>query len=381
MNFNTRILPAVVFTVATCMMYTGCGQTDGYTVSGIKNTYNFVYFGNFGSSTINSYYVKPDGTTTLVANMISTGAGTSSVNDLAASPDGKFVYASNKSTNNVSWYSVDPLTSPTEGTLAFSSSVAALGNGTSALKVHPNGTLCFIANSTSVTNNIGVCAIDAVGAMTVRNDLFFTARTNPTNLIFSPDGRFLYVVNRGTADVSSFSVNSTTGALTAVILSTPTGTNPEDLVISPNGRFLYTLSTGSNSIYMHSVTGGTLTALTIPTIATGVNPKKIVISPNGKYIFVTNNGDNTISAYSANVTTGVLTPVIGSPFAGPTGAGVYAAAVLQNNKHLIITGDSNAKGYVYNIDDATGAIAVIGLDFALGANPRAIVTVPLSAVE
>ncbi len=382
MNFKLKFYLALFFVAGISTTYTGCGQAGGYAISGITNTYNFVYFGNAGSSTINSYYVKPDGTTTLVANTISTGAGTSSVNDLAASPNGKFLYASNKSTNNVSWYSVDPLTLPTEGALTFTSSVPALGNGTSALKVHPNGTLCYIANSTSVSNNIGVCTIDAVGVMTVRNDLFFTARTNPTNLVFSPNGQFLFVVNRGTADVSTFSVNSATGTLTTINLSTPTGSNPEDLVVHPIQRYLYTLSTGSNSIYMHSVsTGGTLTALATPTIATGVNPKKIVISPNGKYVFVTNNGDNSISAYSVNSTTGILTAVIGSPFAGPTGAGVYAAAVLTDNKYLIVTGDSNAKGYVYSINDATGAVSLIGADFDLGANPRAVVVLPLSVTE
>ncbi len=382
MASKIKFLFVLAVVVAASGFYSGCGQADGYANSGTKNTYNFVYFGNAGSSTINSYYVKPDGMTKLVANMISTGSGTSSVNDLVASPNGKFLYASNKSTNNISWYSVDPLSLPTEGTLAFSSSVAAQGNGTSATKIHPNGTLCYIVNSTTVSNNISVCAIDAAGAMTVRNDLFFTARTNPTNLIFSPNGQFLFVVNRGTNDVSTFSVNSATGTLTTISLSTPTGTNPEDLVVHPIQRFLYTLSSGSNSIFMHSVSvGGALTALATPTIATGINPKKIVISPNGKFVFVTNNGDNSISAYSVNSTTGVLTAVLGSPFAGPTGAGVYAAAVLTDNRHLIVTGDSNAKGYVYSINDATGAVSLIGADFNLGANPRAVVVLPLSVTE
>lgn len=381
MGSNFKFLFGLVVTLTACVVFTACGQADGYANSGTKNTYNFVYFGNAGSSTINSYYVKPDGTTSLVANMISTGVGTSSVNDLVGSPNGKYLYASNKSTNNISWYAVDSLSLPTAGAIAFSSSVAALGNGTSATKIHPNGTLCYIANSTAVSNNISVCSIDATGVMTVRNDLFFTARTNPTNLVFSPDGRFLFVVNRGTGDVSSFSVNSATGTLTTINLSTPTGSNPEDLVMHPNGRFLYTLSTGSNLIYMHSAAGGTLTPLTTPTIATGVNPKKIAISPNGKYVFVTNNGDNTISTYVVNSTTGLLTPVVGSPFAGPTAAGVYALTVLQNNIHLIVTGDSSAKGYVYSIDDGSGAIALQGAEFSLGANPRAIVTVPLTAIE
>src|SRR3990167_2277220 len=103
MIFHMLVLLFCVVSVS--VFNVGCGKSDGHANSGTLNSYNFVYFGNLGSSTINSYFLKSDGSVTSVTNTISTGAGTSNISSLIGSPDGKFLYATNKSSNNISWRS------------------------------------------------------------------------------------------------------------------------------------------------------------------------------------------------------------------------------------------------------------------------------------
>ena len=58
------------------------------------------------------------------------------------------------------------------------------------------------------------------------------------------------------------------------------------------------------------------------------------------------------------------------------------SAVAPVGKFLIVSGDTSAKGYIYQIDDATGTISQIGNEITLGgSNPRTIEIIPLSAVE
>lgn len=382
MDFKNHIsVAAFLFSsLVIGLSISGCGKKDGYANSGSLNTYNFIYVGNFGSSTLNSFYIDKQGVVTIAANSITTGAGTSSVNDLQVSPDGKHLYSANKSTNNVSSYSISPLAETNSGQLTYLD-VAAAGSGSSAVKFHPNGKFAYITNSSALTNNISFYTVDQTSGALTLSLTSYTARTNPTNLVFSPSGSHLFVINRGTSDISSYSVSSSSGALNTIALSTVTGSNPEDLAIHPNGSYLYTLCVGSNRIYMHKNTGGTVSALTPAFINTGNGPKKLVISPNGKYVYVSNNTDNTISVYSIDSSTGLLTQIAGSPFAAVSGAGVYALSVTPESRFLIASGDSNGNGYIYQIDDTTGAISQIGSALTLGANPRSIEIVPLSVIE
>jgi 6-phosphogluconolactonase (cycloisomerase 2 family) len=55
--------------------------------------------------------------------------------------------------------------------------------------------------------------------------------------------------------------------------------------------------------------------------------------------------------------------------------------VTPESTLLIVSGDSNGNGYIYQINDATGNLAQVGSALTLGANPRSIKIVPLTVVE
>jgi 6-phosphogluconolactonase (cycloisomerase 2 family) len=86
--------------------------------------------------------------------------------------------------------------------------------------------------------------------------------------------------------------------------------------VDHSGKFLYVADQQSNQVSGYSISSstGTLTALSTPTISTGVNPVWLAIHPGGLNLYVANNGAASISAYTINATSGVL-GVVGSPFA------------------------------------------------------------------
>jgi 6-phosphogluconolactonase len=83
--------------------------------------------------------------------------------------------------------------------------------------------------------------------------------------VATPDGRFVYTSNAGTATISGFSINAN-GSL-APLPGTVQGSNPSgatniDVTISSDGKFLYTLNAGNGTIGIFAIhKDGTLTNL------------------------------------------------------------------------------------------------------------------------
>jgi len=85
--------------------------------------------------------------------------------------------------------------------------------------------------------------------------------------------------------------------------------------VDHSGKFLYVADQQSNQVSGFSISSSTgiLTALSTPSISTGVSPVWLAIHPGGQFLYVANNGAASISAYTINTTSGVL-GVVGSSF-------------------------------------------------------------------
>ena len=71
----------------------------------------------------------------------------------------------------------------------------------------------------------------------------FNAGLIPVQLVVDPTGRFVYVANEESQDITGFSVDAATGALTELPGSGyAIGTSPQAIAIDPTGRFLYVSS-------------------------------------------------------------------------------------------------------------------------------------------
>ena len=131
-----------------------------------------------------------------------------------------------------------------------------------------------------------------------------------------------YAANQGSNDVSAYTINPTTGALTAITGSPfVAGTTPLSMAGDPTAKFAYVANyfngAGGNSVSAYAInpTTGALTAVTGSPFAAGTNPRSVTVDPTGRFAYAANQNSNNVSAYTINGTTGALTPITGSPFA------------------------------------------------------------------
>jgi 6-phosphogluconolactonase len=75
------------------------------------------------------------------------------------------------------------------------------------------------------------------------------------------------VVNFNSNDVSMYTIDATTGALTS-IGTIGTEQSPTSIAIHPSGKFAYVTNSNSNSVSMYSIDGATGTLTLIGTIGT-----------------------------------------------------------------------------------------------------------------
>jgi 6-phosphogluconolactonase len=96
----------------------------------------------------------------------------------------------------------------------------------------------------------------------------------------------------------------------------------------------------------------------------------IAPAPPPEFLYVTNYASNNLSAFSIDTATGVLTPVVGSPFTAGTGPN---AAAVASGKFLYVGNSTSNNVSGYTIDQSSGALtSVPGSPFAAGTGPQAI---------
>ena len=257
----------------------------------------------------------------------------------------------------------------TQSSGALSNNGNSIGTGSvpSAMVLSPAADALFVANSGS--NSISSYTINSGGSLTAAGTTTPTGKT-PTGLAIDPGGKFLFAANQTSSDISVFSISGT--ALTQVPgspfttipagYSYPNGTLPAAVAVSRTGKFLYVANQLANFVSVFSVnsTSGALTALGVPFYNVGIAPSGVAVTPNGGFLYVANAGanSNNISAFAicdAVVTScsnpnnpdGTLTPVAGSPF--PAGLGPVAIAFDPgfNFAYVVDRGSNQISQYVY----------------------------------
>jgi len=182
---------------------------------------------------------------------------------LAFSPNGKFLAVTERATNNIDVFAVEP-----DGTLSAIVVNPSAGPGAFSVVFAPNGAALVSetgaagAHNGSAISSYAVLANGTVAAISTSVPTLGAA--NCWN-VTTPDGRFVYVSNAGTGNISGFSI-SNSGALTP-IGGTVLGTNPSgatnlDIAISSDGKFLYTLNSGIGTIGIFAIRNdGTLVSV------------------------------------------------------------------------------------------------------------------------
>jgi 6-phosphogluconolactonase (cycloisomerase 2 family) len=352
----------------------------------------FAYVTNGGSNDVFIYAVDP--TTGALTQSSRAYAGTQPF-ELLLHRTGKFAYVANTGSANISGYLVDAKTgelSQLAGSPFVTSGVpgdtTSYNGGRAPMLLHPNGKLLFVRSTTAKT--ISVFTIDPTsGGLTAAQGSPHTTGDGAVTQALDATGRFLFVANHGSApgpgSISVFAVNTDTGAMTEVagspfaLAGGPAWVSPD-----PSGNFLY--AAGSNSvIYSMKVDPdtGVLTPLSSgATVLTGDTPIVTLAVPGlaqpGAATFRSKfayvpNADNTISGYAIDPTSGALTPAPNSPFPSK-GTGLSAVAVAAGGKFAYSTNTGSNNVTLYDVDPTTGAFTPQSSFGLSGSNPTLILT-------
>jgi 6-phosphogluconolactonase len=304
-----------------------------------------------------------------------------------SSSSGNYVYVANQTAGTVSGFAVG-----TNSLTAISGSPFNLGFAPIAMVVNPADSILFVSGTSGVSGFLNTYAIGSAGVLSLLKT--YSLGTVVENSIdVSPDGNWLVGLEAngtttGVATVDSFSIATSTGALTGstgtgyqfpsgttitartvkfapsseqlvfVALGTAGdlvfsfsdgtwGTTVETLAtgsstaadnwlaVSPNGSYLYAArSSGTaGSLAAYAISGGVVTPLSgTPTIAAGDQPYSVVVNTAGTDVYVANQQDNTISGYSVG-SGGTLSALSGSPFSN--GSAPTALAVDSTGSYLL----------------------------------------------
>ena len=143
-----------------------------------------------------------------------------------------------------------------------------------------------------------------------------TARgAGPRHFAFSPNGRFVYVINELNCTISVFSFDSSRGELEQVqnISTLPEGFSGEntaaEIQVHPSGRFVYGSNRGHDSIAVFAVdpNSGRLRGIGHqPTL--GKMPRHFALDPSGRYLLAANQGSDSVVVFRVDPETGLLRP-------------------------------------------------------------------------
>jgi 6-phosphogluconolactonase (cycloisomerase 2 family) len=199
---------------------------------------------------------------------------------------------------------------------------------------------------------------------------------------------FLFVTTAGNASISSFSINLSSGALTAVGSPVATGGTPTAVAITPDGGVAFVVDGSAGTVTGFTVNSdGTLKASS-SSVNTGANPTHIAIDSGGKFVFVANEGtfvdrtSGTISVFAINGTG--LTQVSGSPFpvaaANSTGNGLGPGGlvVTPDGKFLYVANRFDDTIYSFSIG-STGTLTLLNPGapgYSTGAAPVGLAITP-----
>ena len=253
----------------------------------------------------------------------------------------------------------------------------------------PPSTPHFAYVSNSDSNTITAYKMDSVsGALSAITGSPSGTVNAPLGLALSPNADLLAAGNLNGGGISVFHVNKTTGAITTVTGSpfpTPGGGFPLSSEFHPTGKFFYAgmqVSTTSN-VWAFSVEASTGVLTPVPGSPLTGQPSlggggvnSIALHPTGNFLYISG-AFLGITGYAVDPANGALTQLARSPFV-PAGAFLNSKIVVHPLGNFLFMADFDADGVrVFPIaaDGSVGA-EIAGSPFASGTGPRGITLDP-----
>jgi 6-phosphogluconolactonase len=190
-----------------------------------------------------------------------------------------------------------------------------------------------------------VTAINA-GSLKVINKQA-TGGADPCHLTLDPSGKFLITADYSSGSLSVFGVKADGGLGPRTQKVQHKGSGPDKerqegphahhVVFDPAGRYALAVDLGADSVFVYSFTAGQLKLVSTAKFKPGAGPRHIAFHPNGKTAYVANELDSTI--VSCSYADGKLTPGQVLKTAPSGGVRNYPAEVLVSGdgKHVYLS--------------------------------------------
>lgn len=185
-----------------------------------------------------------------------------------------------------------------------------------AHSIYPSADGRFAISCDLGSDKVLVHALD-IGKATLAPHSFAAVKpgAGPRHFAFHPNGRFGYACNELDLTVTGFAFDAAAGTLTEFqTLSTlpadvtdHAGLSTAEIVAHPNGKSLYVSNRGHHSIAMFSVDEptGKLTFLGTEPIR-GKTPRNFALDPTGKFLLAAGMDSNTVTVFAIDQATGRL---------------------------------------------------------------------------
>ena len=358
----------------------------------------FVYVSNAQDGNIDAYSMD---TSTGVLTAIGKAEAAKMVMPMAVSPNKKYLYAVARSQpHRVFTFAIDPATgaltqkasaplpdsmpyvstdhtgrylftasyggdkiavSPiSENGLVEAEAIQVIPTGRNAHSILPDRSNKFVYAATLGANQVLQFTFDSKTGKLTANDpaaISPEAGHGPRHMAFSPDNKYLYVLNELSGHVTQYAVDAGKGTLARVdsissvpaeaglawgapqapvgaVPATTASVTPKDdkpkvwaadIQITPNGKFLYSTERTTNKIALFTVAPGTGKLAYVTNVATEAQPRGIRIDPSGQYLVASGEKSDRVSVYKIDQSTGKL----GEPARYPVGNGANWVEIVD----------------------------------------------------
>jgi 6-phosphogluconolactonase (cycloisomerase 2 family) len=325
---------------------------------------------------------------------IITGAQTPQQQDftpagLAFLPSKNILYAINSFDDTISIFNV-----ASDGTLTLGSTPIAVGASPNAVVIDPSGKYLLVTNNFSSGGgynggDISVFSIDAsTGALSPVGSPV-PANTNPTNILFTHSGKFVYVSNPEIGMVTGFAfANGVLSLVPETPVSSGQGGGALGLAVDGSDQFLYVTNPSATNPPPNQSTIGNISGFNIdrtsgaltpilgsPFTSTvgGQGPTTITIDPTGRLVYAVTPGSSlSVWCFEITSTNGQLVAVTDSPFS--VAAGGLFALFDPSGRFFYIGSAIGIEAYTYN--PSTGALTPISCPSSTQCSPFSTLTAP-----
>jgi 6-phosphogluconolactonase len=246
-----------------------------------------------------------------------------------------------------------------ENGLVEAEAIQVIPTGRNAHSIMPDRSNKFVYAATLGANQVLQFTFDSkTGKLTANEPPAVSpeAGHGPRHLAFSPDNKYLYVLNELSGHVTQYTIDPSKGTLTLVDTissvpaeaglawgapQAPVGAAPAlasvaakddkpkvwaaDIQITPDNKFLYTTERTTNKIALFTVAPGTGKLTYVTNFATEAQPRGIRIDPTGQYLVASGEKSDRVSVYKIDKGTGKL----GEPNRYPVGNGANWVEIVD----------------------------------------------------